>query len=75
MNLDRLLEIITWISWILFGLFALVSLIRSVRAYGPVVAATRLLSARLLVPLVLALTLTFINASLVFIEPQYIGVY
>jgi regulator of protease activity HflC (stomatin/prohibitin superfamily) len=74
MNLDRLLNIITITAWLSFVLFTLVAFARTARRVGLAAAVRRTLSARLIVPLLLLVALSLLNAALVFVPPEQIGV-
>jgi regulator of protease activity HflC (stomatin/prohibitin superfamily) len=74
MNLDRLLNLITIVAWTLFTLFTLVAFVRTARRAGLPVAVHRTLSARLIVPLLLLIALSLLNAAVVFVPPEQIGV-
>lgn len=61
-------------GWLLFSFSIVFVFIRNLRRFGLRGALRRLLSVKLLVPLVLMIGLTVVKLSLVFIYPGYIGV-
>lgn len=73
-NLDTILQVVTQVAWVLFIIYAVIFFIRSIRRYGPKLTIIRMLSFRVLGPLLLALTITVISAAIVFVPPQYVGV-
>jgi regulator of protease activity HflC (stomatin/prohibitin superfamily) len=74
MNIDTLLDIISKFVWVLFLIFGIVTFIRHFRNRGLSYAFLKLMSLRLLFFFLIAITFSFLSASLVFIEPQKIGV-
>jgi regulator of protease activity HflC (stomatin/prohibitin superfamily) len=75
MLLDHALNILTIGVWILLAFFILLYLLRTTLVFGFGVAVQRLFSTRMLyVLLAFAVALVFLNNSLVFIEPQDVGV-
>ena len=75
MLLDRALNILTICVWILLAFFILLYLLRTTLVSGFGTAVRRLFSTRMLyVLLAFAVALVFLNNSLVFIEPQDVGV-
>ena len=74
MNIDRLLNIIAIVAWVLFTLFTLVAFVRTARRAGVTTAVSRLLSGRLIVPLILLMAITLLSAALVFVPPQEVGI-
>ncbi|QTA93675.1 SPFH domain-containing protein [Desulfonema magnum] len=75
MNLDSLLHLITILAWSLFAAIEIILFTRNARKHGFKIAFNALLSWRKIVmPLCLLISLSIFSASLVFIEPQSIGV-
>ncbi|MFN8495347.1 MAG: prohibitin family protein [Caldilineaceae bacterium] len=73
-SFDDLLSLIAQISWLLFALYAVLTFILNVRKDGFTLALIRLFSFRVLVPLLLVIGLSLLSASLVFIQPEEVGV-
>jgi regulator of protease activity HflC (stomatin/prohibitin superfamily) len=72
--LDNLLNVLTIIAWSFFGVFLVVYLLRAFQRGGIQEAINAFFTGRVIIPLFLALSLTLLSASLVFIEPQKVGV-
>ncbi len=72
--IDQLLNFIALAAWILFFVFVILYFVATTRRYGPVTALLRLFTLRVLVPLLVTLVLSYLNWSLVFIQPQEVGV-
>ncbi|MGW8143358.1 MAG: SPFH domain-containing protein [Anaerolineales bacterium] len=72
--LDNLLNVLTIIAWALFGVFLVVYMLRAFQRGGIQEAINAFFTGRVIVPLFLALSLTLLSASLVFIDPQKVGV-
>ncbi len=72
--LDDLLNFLTIIAWILFGLLVVFLTLQAFRDGGPREAYKTIGSKRIIMSFILALTITFISAAMVFIEPQQVGV-
>jgi regulator of protease activity HflC (stomatin/prohibitin superfamily) len=72
--LDNLLNVLTIIAWSIFGVFLVVFVLRAFQRGGLQEAVGALFTGRVIIPLFLALSLTMLSASLVFIEPQQVGV-
>lgn len=72
--IDNLLNVLTVIAWSLFGVFLVVYILRAFQRGGVQEAINALFTGRVIIPLFLALSLTLLSASLVFIEPQKVGV-
>lgn len=72
--LDNLLNVLTIIAWALFSVFLVVFILRAFQRGGIQEAIGALFTGRVIIPLFLALALTMLSASLVFIEPQKVGV-
>lgn len=73
-DLDQLLSIIAIGAWVLFTVYAVTVFVRSFLREGPAIAMLRLISARVLVPLLLVIGLNLLSASLVFVDPTQVGV-
>jgi regulator of protease activity HflC (stomatin/prohibitin superfamily) len=75
MNIDSFLDLITILAWTIVVAIGLIYFIRNSRRYGSVTALKKMVSVRiLLVYLLVPVLLTILSASLVFIEPQEVGV-
>jgi len=74
MTLDRLLQIIAMIASWLMAIYALITFWVSFRRDGLRFAALRLVSFRVLLPLLLVIALNFLSLALVFVLPQQIAV-
>lgn len=73
-NLDQILHAIALVAWILFGVFAVTTFIRTLLRSGIVLALLQLLSARVLLPLLAVIGISFISAALVFVPPTQVAV-
>jgi regulator of protease activity HflC (stomatin/prohibitin superfamily) len=74
MNIDQLLNLITILAWIAFAAFVLPSFVRSAMRGGLGPAIESLFSLPVLLLLLVVISISLLSASLVFIEPQEIGV-
>jgi len=72
--LDQLLSFITIAAWVVFILLLVILVIRAFQKGGPQEALKTLVRGRVIVALLITLGLTLLSASLVFIEPQEVGV-
>jgi regulator of protease activity HflC (stomatin/prohibitin superfamily) len=72
--LDQLLNVISIIAWIWFALFVVLVTIRAYQHTGGQGAVKALLSVRVFVALIIVVGISLMSASLVFIEPQNVGV-
>jgi regulator of protease activity HflC (stomatin/prohibitin superfamily) len=72
--LDRLLNYLTIIGWVILGLYVVLYFLRNLQLYGYKEAFNKLLNYRLLIVVVLLIALSLLNISLIFIEPQEVGV-
>lgn len=72
--LDRLLNYLTIIAWIILGLYIGLYFLRNLQLYGFREALRKLASYRLLVVVLILIAISTISISLVFIEPQEVGV-
>jgi hypothetical protein len=73
-NFDRLLDYIAILAWVLTGTGVVIGFIRTTRHQGLRTAIRQLFSARILIPLAVAISLTLLSMALVFVEPQEVGV-
>lgn len=73
-NLDTILLLASQAAWIIFTIYAVIFFIRSLRRHGPRLTIIRMLSFRVLGPLLLAMAITLASVAVVFIQPQYVGV-
>ncbi len=75
MLLDRLLNIITIAAWLLLGFFVIVYLVRTILQQGFGAALRKLFGLRFLyLILFFVIAISLLSSSLVFIEPQHVGV-
>ncbi len=74
MNIDQLLNLVTILAWLVFAAFVIPIFVRSALRDGPGPAVENLLSIPVLVFLLVVISISLLSASLVFIEPQEIGV-
>jgi len=72
--LDQLLNVIAIVAWAWFVLVVVVIAIRGYQSGGARGLGKSLLSFRILISLIIAIALSFLSISLVFIEPQEVGV-
>jgi len=72
--IDQLLNVIAIIAWIWFFLVVVLIIVRSFQVGGVRQAVKALVSFRVVIALVVAIGLSLLSASLVFIEPQEVGV-
>lgn len=72
--LDQLLSVIAIIAWLWFILVVGLITVRAYQARGFLGAARAIFSFRVMLALVMAVALSLLSASLVFIEPQEVGV-
>lgn len=73
-NFEDLLALATQLVWGAFFLYALIIFITTVRSDGVVIALIRLISVRIIGPLLIPVAFTLFALSLVFIPPQQVGV-
>jgi len=74
MNLDRMLDLITKSAWVIFAVFTILSFARTTRQRGVKIATRNLFSFRVVLPLLIVLSISIVSGSLVFIQPQEVGV-
>jgi regulator of protease activity HflC (stomatin/prohibitin superfamily) len=73
-NFEDLLTFATWVVWAAFALYTLVIFISTLRSYGVMIAFIRLVSVRILGPMLIPISFTLFAMSLIFIPPQEVGV-
>ncbi|MEZ4868141.1 MAG: SPFH domain-containing protein [Caldilineaceae bacterium] len=73
-NFEDLLGLSTQVVWGAFALYALIIFISTARSYGIVIALIRMISARIIGPLLIPIAFTLFTMSLIFIPPQEVGV-
>ncbi|MCB0062032.1 MAG: hypothetical protein KDE19_07950, partial [Caldilineaceae bacterium] len=73
-NFEDLLSFATQLVWIVFFLYTALVFVTTVRSDGVVLALIRLLSVRVLGPLLIPIAFTLFAMSLIFIPPQEVGV-
>ncbi len=75
MSLEQALAVLTWSIWIIFLAVVILYLWRTARTRGVAMALRRLFSLRPVLPfLLIAVAITLIYRSVVFVEPQRVGV-
>ncbi|MBN1149416.1 MAG: hypothetical protein JXA78_19295 [Anaerolineales bacterium] len=72
--LDQLLNFVSIIAWAWFGLFVVLVALRTFQSEGVRGALGILVSLRVIIAFVVVLAISLLSASLVFIEPQEVGV-
>jgi len=72
--IDQLLNLLAIIAWIWFVLVVVLIIVRAYQAGGARGAMKSFLSWRIILALLIAVGLSLLSASLVFIEPQEVGV-
>ena len=72
--LDQLLNIITVVAWVWFFIFVLFLALRGYQIDGLRGSLSEVISVRLLVALIIVLVISTLSISLVFVEPQQVGV-
>ena len=73
-NLDQLLNIIASIAWVVFAIYGGSVFIRSLLREGIQIAILRVLSARVLFPLLVPVALSLLAAALIFLAPSQVAV-
>lgn len=73
-NLDQLLNFIAITSWLIFAIHGISIFARSLLDEGMQIALLRLLSTRVVVPLLAPIGLTLLAAALVFVQPNEVAV-
>ena len=74
LTLDDLLALLARLGWILYLVYVVLFFLSVLRAQGPVVALIRLLSARVLLPILLPISATLLSLSVVFVLTQEVTV-
>lgn len=74
LNIDQLLDWIALAAWLLFIIYTVTLFVRSFLREGPVIALWRLISGRVLMPLLVVIAISLLSLSLVFIDPTQAGV-
>lgn len=73
-NLDQLLNVIASIAWVVFAIYGGSVFIRSLLREGIQIAILRVLSARVLFPLLVPVALSLLAAALIFLAPSQVAV-
>ncbi len=73
-NFNDLLSVAVRVVWGAFALYAIIVFIVTARNNGIVVALIRMISARIILPLLIPIALTLLVMSLIFVPPQEVGV-
>ncbi len=74
LDLDNLLRFIAIAAWLFFIVYAVAVFVRSFLREGPAIALLRLISSRVLIPLLVVIGINLFSAALVFIAPDQVGV-
>ncbi|MEM7538371.1 MAG: prohibitin family protein [Chloroflexota bacterium] len=74
MNVDSLLGLVAQGGWVLFALYVLALFIYTARSHGLVIESIRMISVRVIIPLLLTISISFLSLAVVFVEPQYVGI-
>ncbi len=72
--LDRFLNFVTIIAWVLFGAYSIIYFLRAWQQAGWQEALKKLFSFRFVITLFIIIAISLINISMVFLEPQEVGV-
>ena len=73
-NLDQLLSIIATSAWLIFTLYSVSIFVKSLVREGIQIALLRVLSARVILPLLVPIALSLLAAALIFIQPTQVAV-
>ena len=73
-NFENLLTLSNRLVWGAFALYTFIIFIATAREHGIVLALIRLISGRIIGPLLIPITFTLFTMSLVFIPPQQVGI-
>lgn len=73
-NFEDLLALVVRIVWIAFGLYALVVFLVTARNNGIVIALIRMISVRIVLPLLIPIGVSLFAMALIFIPPQEVGI-
>jgi regulator of protease activity HflC (stomatin/prohibitin superfamily) len=73
-EIDYLLALAGWVSAIIFTIYAIVLFYQTWRKYGWKIAFVRLVSFRVIIPLLLTISINLLSQALVFVRPQQVGV-
>jgi len=73
-NLDQLLDIIAIIAWVLFIIYAISVFIQNLLQRGLTTALIRLISARVLLPMLVPIVISLLAAALIFVQPTQVAV-
>ena len=73
-HFEQLLNILALIAWVLFALYALNFFVQNLRNKGVLTALIRLISWRVMFPLLAPLTLSILVAAVVFVQPTEVAV-
>lgn len=73
-NIDSLLDMAARVGWIFFAIYLAIVIFATIRSYGWRVAAIRLFSFRVLLPLLLVIGIQLLSMAIVFVLPQQVAV-
>ena len=73
-DFNDVLRLTVQASWIIFGLYTLLIFITTAVQHGVVIALIRLISVRIIVPLLIPIAFTAVARALIFVPPQEIGI-
>jgi regulator of protease activity HflC (stomatin/prohibitin superfamily) len=74
LTFDGLLSILARVAWVVFVLYTAIFFIWTLRRYGVTLALIRLLSYRVMLPLLVVISITLVSLALVFVQPQEVAV-
>ena len=74
LNLDQLLNIIAVSAWVVFTIYGVSDFVQSLLNEGFQIAILRVLSARVLLPLLAPIALSLLASALLFIQPNQVAV-
>lgn len=73
-NLDQLLNVIAISAWLIFFIYGIYVFIQSLLNEGLQIAFLRLLSVRVVLPLLAPLALSLLAAAVVFVRPNEVAI-
>jgi regulator of protease activity HflC (stomatin/prohibitin superfamily) len=73
-NIDKILDLSARVGWALFAIYVITLLLVTIRKEGWIPAAIRLVSFRVLLPLLLAISIQMLALAVVFVLPQEVAV-
>lgn len=73
-NIDIILQFVSLAAWVVFILYALAVFVRSFLREGALTALLRMVSPRVLLPLLLTVGISLLSAAILFVEPTRVAV-